>query len=107
MTGAVSFNSFIASEHLSVPLGATHFSLQCAYLNLDFSTGIFEVCYSPSLSFPFDATLITPLLTPVAVPTGTGLKLSFLLVEFYQEINGIPYVLHNGSHNVLTLLKVQ
>lgn len=106
-TGVITFEPFIALENMVVPPGATHFKLQCAYLNLDFTTGVFEVCYSPAVPFTIDETLITPVLTPIAVPSGTGLKLYFLLVEFYQEVNNTLYVLHHGSYNVLNILDVQ
>ena len=105
-TGVVSITDLIPAEQLRIPMGATHFSLQCAYLNLDFATGLYEVCYSPTSVFVIDDTVVHPTLTPVSVPVGVGVKLYFFLIVFSQEVNGTHYALHNGAHNVLHLLAV-
>ena len=45
-------------------------------------------------------------LTPTGVPTGTGTQLYLLLIEFFQEVNGIQYPLRNGAFNVLNLIDI-
>ena len=50
--------------------------------------------------------VIAPVLTPVAVPVGTGVRLVVLLIEFFQEVNGVKYMPHNGAFNVLHLVAV-
>ena len=47
-----------------------------------------------------------PNLTPAGVPTGTGNDIFVLLVEFFQEINGVQYPLKNGAYNVLNIVEV-
>jgi hypothetical protein len=45
-------------------------------------------------------------LTPVAVPTGTGISMYLLAVEFFQLVNGVQYVLKNGAYNALAIIEV-
>lgn len=106
LTGTVTISDFNPMEQLRGGDGATHFSLQSAYLNLDFETGASAITYSPAVSFPITNGIISPILTPTAVPTGNGTQLFFLLVEFFQEVNGVPYLLNNGAFNVLNCLDV-
>jgi hypothetical protein len=105
-TGKVSIASFNPMEQMQFPEGATHFSLQSGFLNLDFKTGIYKLNQSPELTFPLVQGAITPVLTPTAVPTGTGVKMVVLLIEFFQEVNGVKYLLNNGAFNVLQLVAV-
>lgn len=105
-TGAVGIANLLSVEQLQLPDGATHYTLQSAYAKLDFETGLFEVCYSPALTAVLDMTAQQPTLTPVAVPSGLGVSLYFILIAFSQEVNGVRYPLHNGAHNVLHLLDV-
>lgn len=106
LTGTVTIADFNPMEQLRGGDGATHFSLQSAYLNLDFETGASAITYSPAVSFPITNGIISPTLTPTAVPAGNGTQLFFLLVEFFQEVNGVPYLLNNGAFNVLNCLDV-
>jgi len=61
---------------------------------------------SPGLTFPIVQGAITPVLTPTAVPAGVGVKMAVLLIEFFQEVNGVKYLLNNGAFNVLQLVAV-
>ncbi|SHJ52868.1 hypothetical protein [Flavobacterium haoranii] len=104
--GSISFASFNPMEQLRAAEGATHFSLQAGFLNLDFATGAFELTQSVEQVYPLVQGTITPVLTPNAVPAVTGVQLHLLLIEFFQEVNGMQYLLNNGAYNVLHLLKV-
>ena len=73
---------------------------------MDFQTGVYKLTQSPELIFPLVNGVITPVLTPTAVPAGTGVKMVVLLIEFFQEINGVKYMLNNGAFNVLHLVAV-
>ena len=75
-------------------------------MNLDFKTGIYKLNQSPELTFPLVQGAITPVLTPTALPAGTGVKMVVLLLEFFQEVNGVKYLLNNGAFNVLQLVAV-
>ena len=105
-SGKVTISDFVPKQQILAPEGATHFSLQSAFLNLDFATGIFETTYSPVDNHIIDNTAITVNLNPSAVPAGTGIAFYLMLIEFFQEVNGVQYVLNNGSYNVLNILDV-
>jgi hypothetical protein len=106
ITGAVTISDFNPAEHLNFPEGATHFSLQSAYLHLDFITGLSEIMYSDLFNYPISSAVITPLLVPSGIPTAGGSKVYFVLIEFFQEVNGIQYGLNNGLFNALTIIDV-
>jgi hypothetical protein len=91
---------------LGIPEGATHVSFSSAYVNLDFETGIFDSRYSSPTILQLDNTISTIILTPEAVPTGTGTQMYLLLIEFFQEVNGVQYSLRNGAFNVLNVVEV-
>jgi hypothetical protein len=105
-TGVLSIPDFSPQEQLGFPEGATHVSFCVGFVNLDFETGIFESCYSPLEIVPLDTTISTLILTPEAVPSGTGTLLYLLLIEFFQEVNGVQYSLRNGAFNVLNVVAV-
>ncbi len=103
-TGAINFPSFIPINDLSFPLGATHISLKSAFADVDFSTQISAIEYSPITNLPIDGTNTPVTLTPAGVPAGGGTKFYLMLIEFFQEVNGIQYSLKNGSYNVLNIV---
>ena len=105
-TGKVVITDLIPKEDLLFPIGATHFSVQSAYLNLDFSTGISAITFSPVITLPLSLVAATQTLTPTAVPAGVGKKIYLLLVSFHQEVNSVQYALNNGGYNVLNVLDV-
>jgi hypothetical protein len=105
-TGVVKFTNLIPGEQLHFPQGATHFSLQSAYLIVDFATGISEIGYSNIENLQLNFTASSPTLTPNPVPTATGTKLYLLMISFYQEVNGVQYSLKNEDYNVLHVMEV-
>lgn len=105
-TGVVSIADFSPQEQLGFPEGATHVSFCAGFVHLDFETGIFESYYSPVEILPLDNTISNLILTPEAVPSGTGTLLYLLLIEFFQEVNGVQYSLRNGAFNALNVVEV-
>ena len=105
-TGTVSISNFVAQEQLGFPESATHVSLRSSFVNLDFETGIFDSSYSPITNLVVNNSVSEVSLTPALVPAGTGTQLYFLLIEFYQEVNGVQYSLRSGTYNVLNLIEV-
>jgi len=103
-TGEVAIADFVPSQNVSAPEGSTHVSLTAGFLNLDFSTDSKDLQLSPVLNLPINNTVTQVALTPAAVPTGTGNKLYFLKVEFFQQVNSIQYELNNGAFNALQLI---
>jgi len=89
VTGVITIPDLSPQEQLGLPEGATHVSFGTAYVNLDFETGIFDSRYSSPIILQLDNTISTIILTPQAIPTGTGTRLFLLLIEFFQEVNGV------------------
>ena len=83
-----------------------HVSLSSAFLKVDFDTTDNSIEYSPTVNIPIDSTSATQTLTPAGAPTGTGNDIFVLLVEFFQEVNGVQYPLKNGAYNVLNIVEV-
>ncbi len=105
-TGVIEIPDFTTQEQLAATESATHVSFRTAFVNLNFETGLFNSSYSPVVMLPIDLSISTVTLTPEAVPAGDGFQLYLLLIEFYQEMNGVKYPLLNGAHNVLNLVEI-
>jgi hypothetical protein len=105
-TGAITVTDLKPTEQIRYPEGATHFSMQSGFVNLDFETGTSDITYSAVSNLPIDGTVSTVSLTPSGVPSGTGLEFMVLLIEFFQEVNGQQYSLNNGAFNVLNIVEV-
>ena len=105
-TGVVTIANFVPLDQLQVPEGATHASFRSAFINLDFQTGMFDTQYSPVVNIVLNMNITTIMLTPLAIPSGSGTKFYLLLIEFFQEVNGVQYSLQNGAYNVLNLIDI-
>lgn len=105
-TGEVNVPDLTPTNDISIPGGATHVTLSGAVLNIDFSTGESDISYSPEVNLAIDSTSATQTFSPVAMPTGSGNVLYLVLIEFFQEVNGVQYSLNNGSFNVLNIVEV-
>jgi len=105
-TGEVTITNLTPTNDISFPIGATHISLTSAFLNLDFDTEADAIAYSPTVNLPIDNTVATQTLTPSGAPAGTGNSFYLLLVEFFQEVNGVQYQLNNGAFNALNIIEV-
>jgi len=104
--GQVNIPDFIPLEDLNTPEGATHVSISCGVLNYDFATGIGDLQMSNTLSLSIDMQTTQVQIQPSQMPTGSGVNMYIILIEFFQEVNGLQYSLRNGSFNVLHLLDV-
>ena len=105
-TGAIALSNFNAKLQLRNPAGATHFSMQSGAMNLDFATGVGEILFSELVNNEVTASNLSINLVPSGVPAGVGVPMCFLLIEFFQRINGVDYPLNNGAFNVLNLVLV-
>jgi hypothetical protein len=105
-TGVIEIPNFTSQEQLTATESATHVSFRSAFVNLNFDTGLYNTSYSPVVLLPIDLSESTVTLTPDAVPAGDGIQFYLLLIEFYQEMNGVHYPLLNGAHNVLNLVEL-
>jgi len=105
-TGEIDFASLVTANDISHARGATHVSLQSAFLDIDFASGINAIEYSGKTNLPIDSTVTSATLTPAGVPAGSGNKIYLIMLEFFQEINGVQYSLKNGAYNVLAIVGV-
>ncbi len=107
LTGKISFPTLTPINDINFPAGATHISLQGAFANIDFATGISDITFSDEVNLPIDGVTATQSLNPSAVPTGTGTQLYLLEIKLFQEVNAIQYSLKNGAYNALAIVEVQ
>jgi len=105
-TGVITLSDLIPSEDLSIPEGSTHFSISGAMQIIDFTTGISDLKFTNVVNSTVIPTVLPVVLAPASLPTGTGITLFYLKIEFFQLVNTIQYPLKNGSHNALSIIEV-
>ncbi|MGZ3767825.1 MAG: hypothetical protein ACXVA2_24390, partial [Mucilaginibacter sp.] len=106
-TGVITINGLTPINDIAYPTGATHVSLISAFADVDFGGGLYDVQISNTVNLPIDGTSTNAILTPPAVPAGAGVKMYLLMIEFFQEVNGVQYSLKNGAYNALSIVDVQ
>jgi len=107
LTGEISFPMLTPMLDINPPQGATHFSLSSAMADINFEDGITALELSPEEIFEVGDTATSSVqLTPAALPPGTGTKMNLLLLKFFQEVNGVNYVLRNGVYNALSVVGI-
>lgn len=104
--GVIDVAALTPTSDISYASGATHVSFQAGFLDIDFATGESAIEYSPKVNLAIDGNLTSATLTPSGVPVGTGNKLYLIMMEFFQEVNGVQYSLKNGAFNVLGIVGV-
>ena len=106
-TGALDIAGLVpVNDILSAP-GATHLSIRTGWSKVDFAMGEFETSISNTVNLPIDGVASTVNLAHAAAPTlATGLNVFVLLIEFFQEVNGVQYSLKNGGYNSLAVIEV-
>ncbi len=103
-TGQVDIQELIPAKNLIFPPAATHVSLMCGFMIIDFATGDFDVTESPVTNLPINLTQTQVSLTPEDVPTGTGTAIYLIGIQFFQEINAVQYPLAEGAFNTLSII---
>lgn len=101
----VTINGFVPGNGLAAPAVATHYSVQAASGLVDFGAGTSAVELSNTVNGAIDFTSSNITLGFTA-PTGTGIKVVMLHIEFFQDINGVQYSLKNGAFNALAVAEV-
>lgn len=105
-TGVITINGLIPINDIAFPAGATHMSVKGAWAKIDFAGGAYDVQLSNTVNLPIDGTVTNAVLTPAVAPAGAGTDIYLLLVEFYQDVNGVQYSLKNGAYNALSIVEV-
>lgn len=106
-TGVVTINGLVPINEIAFPTGATHITMKSSWAKIDFVTGLYDVQISNAVNLPIDGTSSNVVLTPPAVPAGTGTDLYLLQIEFFQEVNSVQYSLKNGAYNALSIVEIQ
>ncbi|MHB8261231.1 MAG: hypothetical protein ACYDCN_07635 [Bacteroidia bacterium] len=105
-TGVITIPTLFPANDIIAPAGATDFTLQAIWGKVDFVNKVFNVQSSPLVHVPLTAPAAPITLTPTTAPTGTGTNVYLLLIQFYQMVNTIEYVLHSGTFNSLAIVQV-
>lgn len=98
---------FVPRQMLDFPAGATHVGFRTGVLVVDAEAAASQLHCSPMVTMAIDFEPATLSLRPTETPTGGGIFLWLVLLEFFQETNGQLYPLQDMSHNVLHLLDVR
>jgi hypothetical protein len=103
----VSIPPFVPNAMIGYPAGATHFRIAAAGAAIDFEQEQFEQSASETALLPLDATATQAVeLVNNVTENSTHPMLLILGIEFYQEVNGLPYTMRNGAYNALQIVKV-
>ena len=105
-TGHFSLVDFVPKVDLHAPEGSTDVQFSMAAIQMDFTTGSFDKTLVNESLLPLDMTAQTMDLNLSGLPSGSGVLLFVLLIEFFQTLNGQNYPLRNGAFNVLHVLDV-
>ncbi|HEX7414678.1 MAG TPA: hypothetical protein VF411_11595 [Bacteroidia bacterium] len=105
-TGVITINNLFPTNDIIPPTGATDFTLQAIWGKVDFVNKVYNVQSSPAVHVALTAPAATITLTPTTAPTGTGTNVYLLLIQFYQMVNTVEYVLHSGTFNSLAIVGV-
>lgn len=107
-TGVISVSGLKPKQDIDYPKGATHVSITGGWVRVDFAAtpGQGELILTNQLTLPLNASSTHLVLTPVALPSGTGTDIFVLQMLFYQDINSVSYTLKNGENNALGIIGI-
>lgn len=105
-TGDVTFDGLFPRTMVKFPESATHVSFSSGAMRVDFELGETDMEYSKVKNLKLDMKEVSFVLQPHKMPKGEGFIFFFLLIKFFQEVNGIQYPLNSEPYDVLTLLEV-
>lgn len=104
----ISIEAFVPANMIIAPAGATHFQFITGSATVDFATGVYEVDTAESERFALSAdTLEAQVLQTQVTPVSGRPIFQALGIAFYQEVNGLPYVLNNGAYNALAFVALE
>lgn len=106
VSGTFEASDFISETDVALPEGCTHFSMRVACSRIDFESFSFTTEVSSTENFALSMTPASLSLAPSSIPSGNGFLFHFVLIEFFQERNGVQYPLKNNAFNCLNLIEV-
>ncbi len=106
-SGTIDIKGLVPATDISVAPGATHVSFTGGWAKVDFESGTFVTSLSNAFNLPISSSATDVGLSHTTAPTlATGIDVFVLLVEFFQEVNGVQYSLKNGGYNSLAVIEV-
>lgn len=103
----VDVTSFIPSQKLLAPMGATHFKLVAMGVEVDFANSTSKDEVKESAMFPWNITPTGNISLEMHVTANSTHPLFLLLgLQFYQETNGHLDRMTDGTFNSLSIVKV-
>ena len=106
-TATVDIPAFVPATRIVAPAGATHYRINAAATEVDFEGEAFADGLVSSAELVIDRTPTAPLNMAITLPAASTKPLFLALgIEFFQQVNGQLYNLHNGAHNSTALINV-
>lgn len=87
--------SRFAIKNVRFARSATHFEVSVGVLNFDFKTLDYTLFMGTALLVGRDFDASTFSLSPTDLPVGSGRQFAFVGLKFYQEVNGVLYLLQD------------
>lgn len=109
VSGAASVEvpELVPEQMISAPAGTTHFKIVAGASEVDFQAGNSLTVYTGTAEIPWDSNQLAAQTLDLALTPASTMPLVLLLgVEFYQQINGVFYMLNNGSFNALAIVNL-
>jgi hypothetical protein len=91
-TGVYAVHNFDINR-VRFPKNATHLELQYGVIGVDFESLEFKLCMAPPLVLQKEVAIDDFEFEPEMLPEIGWVRLAFVGVAFYQEVNGVRYVL--------------
>ncbi|OBX22110.1 MULTISPECIES: hypothetical protein [Bizionia] len=104
-THTVVFPKFNMTQVSFIP-GATHIALQFGVLDFNFETLASHLHLAAPVVLAKDFSGTSLSLTPTSLPSGLGLQVAVLGVRYYQEVDGLMYLLHARNGVGIGVLEV-
>jgi hypothetical protein len=105
-TGVITINGLVPTTDVIAPPSSTHMNIKGCWAKLDFATNVSDVKLTNVVNVPLNGISSNVVLTPTAVPTGTGISIYALQIEFFQLTNGMQYALRNNEYNAMSIIEV-
>ncbi len=108
VTGVISIPGLKPKQDLDYPKGATHAKIRGGWARIDFAAtpGKGELIFTNQFILQLNGVSTNAVLTPVALPVGTGTDMFVLQIVFFQEVNGVDYDLKNGEFNAMGVVSI-
>ncbi len=109
VTGDLTINipSFVPVKMIAAPQGATHYNLVAGGSAIDFGSENYMASTIENGISVLDNIGTPPISLVVNVGAASTFPLVLILgIQFYQEVNGLPYQLNNDSFNALAIVDV-